>query len=176
MKTGLLFLLLAIFGATNLIAADEMGQEISLTIDQITPDGKIKVGLHNDSKRDVNVWVGCHSWAYFNWRALLIRNGESRLYAPYPYELFTMNFPQVSTIKPGRALEEKLQLGGEDDWKDDYRPLIHWSGPNDTRPLIRDGDKIVVIFDVRGSNEDRKYNPWVGLTEASKDFHFAAKN
>jgi hypothetical protein len=174
-----LYLILAVvlLGMFRATADDLPAHEVTLSIDSASPNGLLKIGVHNQSKKAVRVWVSCYSWAYFNWRAVVIRGNEMRFYCPNPNEMFTMNFPDFATIGPGKMMTEELQLGADDDvWKNDVRPLMHWTGPKDTKPLLQDGDKIIVTYDVRWSAEANKFKVWTGLTAVNKDYHPAARN
>jgi hypothetical protein len=168
-----LYLIFALVWITtfDLMAADLPSPTLSLTIESMSQDGHITIGIHNKSANEIRVWTSCYSWAYFNWRVIDIRNDEMRLYCPYPDEGFTMNFPAYATIKPGAMITEELKLGGKDKWVNNTRPLIHWVGPKDTQPLLQNGDKIIVTYDVRWSNEANQYHVWTGLTAVSKDYH-----
>jgi hypothetical protein len=171
-----LLLALAWIGALPATADELPDHEVTLSIESATPNGHLKIGVHNASSKEIRVWTSCYSWAYFNWRVVVLRGDEMRLYCPFPNEMFTMNFPAFAVIKPGKTMIENLQLGVEDEWKDDRRPLMHWVGPKDTSPLLKDGDKIVVTYDVRWSNEANKYNAWTGLTAVSKTYHPIIRN
>ena len=82
-----------------------------------------------------------------------------------------MNFEQPAAIKPGAMITEDIKLGGEDNWVNGVRPLLHQIGPQDTRPLLQNGDRIIVIYDVRWSEEANQYHVWSGITEVSQEFH-----
>ena len=172
---GFVVVLLCACGSTSLLADDYHEDELSLSIEKITSDGRLTIGMHNISKKDVHVWIGDCGWAWSNWRVLDVRNGETRLYAPDPREDFTMNYPQAAGIKPGQMRVENLMIS--DKWEGgNVRTLTHIAGPKDTHPVIKDGDKIIVIYDVGWSAEATKFDAWLGLTEVSKDFQSAAKN
>jgi hypothetical protein len=112
----------------KLVADERPESKLSLTIESMSRDGQIQVGIHNKSADMTNVWSGGCSWGYFNWRIIDVRNNETRLYCPNPYEGFTVNFPQFVAIKPGAMMATSFKLGG------DY--LMHWVGPKDTQPLL----------------------------------------
>ena len=171
-----LVLALAWIGALPAIADELPEHEVALSIESAMPNGHLKIGVHNVSSKEIHVWTGCHSWAYFNWRVVVLRGDEMRLYCPYPNEMFTMNFPQCVSVKSGKMEVEDVQLGVADKWKNDSRPLMHWVGPKDSTPLLKKGDKIIVTYDVRWSEEANQYHVWTGLTAVSKEYQPAGQN
>jgi hypothetical protein len=150
---------------------DSLAPKLSLTIEAISQDGHIKIGIHNQSADKIRIWTGPCSWAYFNWRVIDVRGDEIRLYCPNPDEFFTRNGPQYATLQLGAMISENLKLGGDDEWVNGERPLMHWAGPNDTLPLLKNGDKIIILYDVRGSQEANKYSVWTGLAAVNKEYH-----
>jgi hypothetical protein len=165
-----LLLVLAWIGALP-AAADELPEhEITLSIESATPDGHLKIGVHNVSSKEIRVWTDNNTWGYYNWHVVVLRGDEMRLYIADPREDFTMNVPERISIKPGKMLIENLQLGDGKESVGYSLVLMHWLGPKDTVPLLKNGDKIVVTDDVRGSMESRQYDVWSGITAVSKEY------
>jgi hypothetical protein len=134
---------------------------------EATRTGDITVQILNLSKKPIRLWQDSNSWGTACWRVLLLRSGQLETFFQIFSGIFTLNHATFNEIAEGGRLEQKLHLNGGDWCGLGHCTMFYERGFGGTNVTFEPTDTIIVIYDVRPTQEARDKGVWYGVIAAT---------
>lgn len=140
---------------------------ISLRIVSVANSGRLSIELNNISPNPIRIWKDANSWGAARWRVMVLRTGQLDGFFQNPNQAFTRNGPGFTEIAAGSHVEQKIDLN------DGRWCVIGDCSSPDQRDFqikkvnFKQGDVLIVIYDVPLTGEAQQMNVWYGVVATS---------
>lgn len=148
-------------------SAPPPGTNLTIDVAAAVGSGKLTVGITNSSRNTIRIWSESNSWGAMNWRIFVVRNGKVESFFQNPNQLFSKNTPEFNEIKTRQRITRQLDLNGGN-WCG--RGVCSWwdeRGFGGKSVKFERGDTILVVYDVRPTNEAVQMSVWYGVTASN---------
>jgi len=133
----------------------------TLTVLFASVAGVVSVELRNNTKAPLKLFKSANSWGATPWRVLLIRDGKLTSYfLTSRDQAFTRNGPAFNVLGVGDRFRYELDVNTH---------VWYHHGEGDVSFSPRNGDLLIVSYDIGDTDEAHIYKVWYGVV--STMFH-----